>query len=512
MRNFISIFIFSFRILFGEDTLKPPAPQAGNSSQNIGEAIAPTNLSTVNSIYSDFAPYISADGNKLYFASNREGDQEDFYFSDFSDNRWFPAQKLGAPINTNANEGAMAITPDGNTIIFSACGRTDSYGGCDLYISEREANGWSKPKNLGRNINSSGWDAHPSISPDARWLYFSSDRYGGFGGRDIWRVERKPDGSWGKPQNLGYPVNNARDQTSPFIHSDGVTLYFSSAGHGGLGMLDVFKTQIDSTGKWSVPINLGPPVNTPGSDYFFSIPAKGDIIYFASDRQGGYGGFDIYWLPLAEAFRPKIVATLTGTVTDKETGAPLDAEITVERINTGEVLAKPRTNPLSGEFFLVLPAGETYGISVSAEGYVFSSERYDIPLEEGYKELKVDFKLTKIKIGESVEINNIFFDFNSDTLRLESEPELQRALKLLTDYPSLRIEIQGHTDSIGTDAYNKTLSERRAKAVANWLIGHGIDTNRLVIVGLGRAVPASDNVTEEGRQRNRRTEFHIIGN
>jgi outer membrane protein OmpA-like peptidoglycan-associated protein len=496
----------------GDSTFIFEAPVKSPQPQNpIEEIIPPTNLSDVNSIHSDFAPYVSASGDRLYFSSLRESDSENLYVSEFVNNRWQKPYPLGPPINTKANEGSMAISSDGNLIVFTACGRPDTYGGCDLYFSERTLDGWSEPRNLGRNVNSAGWDGHPSISSDGKWLYFSSDRYGGFGGRDIWRAPRK-DSGWGKAENLKYPINNARDQASPFIHPDGTTLYFASAGHGGLGMLDVFKSERDSSGNWSEPVNLGPPVNTPGSDYFFSIPAKGDIIYFASDRRGGYGGFDIYWLPLSEALRPKVVATLAGKVTDRETGAPLDAVITVERIATGEVLAEPRTNPETGEFFIVLPAGETYGISVSAVGYAFSSERYDIPVEEGYQELRMDFKLSRVKVGEIVEMRNIFFDFNSDQLKSESESELQRVLKLLTDYPDLHIEIQGHADSIGTKEYNLDLSKRRAMAVLRWLVDRGVAAKRLKAEGMGDAVPVADNVSEEGRQLNRRTEFHIIGN
>ncbi len=479
-------------------------------SDFLADLASPTNLTTVNTTHSDFAPYVSASGRELYFSSNREGDQEDFFYSEFRDNRWQNAIPIGAPINTDANEGSMAISADGNTIIFTACGRKDGYGGCDLYISERVLEGWSEPRNLGNTVNSSGWDGHPTISADGNFLYYSSDRYGGFGGRDLWRAPKK-DRGWGKAQNLGFPINNARDQTSPFIHPDGTTLYFSSAGHGGLGLLDVFKSQMDSLGKWSDPVNLGPPVNTPGSDYFFSVPAKGDLIYFSSDRLGGYGGFDIYWLPLSDALRPKVVATLSGSVSDKDTKVPLFAQITVERISTGEVLATPETNSETGQFFIVLPAGETYGISVTAEGYAFSSERYDVPVEEGYQELKMDFELSRLVVGESFEIRNIFFDFNSDSLSPESVPELNRAVKLLKDNPELRIEIQGFADSIGTAEYNLDLSNRRAFRVLKYLVDNGIENKRLRAEGFGSAMPVADNVTEEGRRLNRRTEFHIIG-
>lgn len=508
----ILIFLCLAGILYSDSTgITPDTLGKRPGKTNIlADLASPTNMTTANSVFSDFAPYVSASGKELYYSSNRQDEQEDFYISEFRDNRWHTPVSLGSPINTTANEGSMAISADGNTIIFTACGRKDSYGSCDLYISERVVDGWSEPRNLGNNVNSKGWDGHPSISADGNCLYYSSNRYGGFGNRDIWFSAKKERG-WDKAKNIGYPINNARDQASPFIHPDGKTIYFSSAGHGGLGLLDVFKSEVDSSGKWSEPLNLGPPVNTPGSDYFFSVPAKGDLIYFSSDRQGGYGGFDIYRLPLSDALRPKVVATLSGSVRDKDTKMPLFAEITVERIATGEVLATPKTNPETGEFFIVLPAGETYGISVTADGYAFSSERYDIPVEEGYQELKMDFMLSRLVVGESFEIRNIFFDFNSDSLRPESEPELKRAVKLLLDNPKLRIEIQGYADAIGSDEYNLLLSERRAFIVLKYLVDHGIETKRLRAEGYGESMPVADNVSEEGRQLNRRTEFHIIG-
>jgi len=387
------------------------------------------------------------------------------------------------------------------------CGRPDSYGECDIYVSYKEGETWTEPQNLGKNVNSTWWDGHPSLSPSGDTLFFASNRFGGFGGMDIYFTYKTETG-WAKAKNFGYPINNARDQTSPFLHIDGKTLYFSSAGHGGLGGLDVFFTRYDSaTGRWTRPVNLGPPINISGNDYFFSVPGAGDYIYFASDRPGGYGGFDIYSYPLEQWQRPGVVATLVGKVVDAETGKPVASVVTIERLSDGTVVQTLRTDSLTGEFFAVLPAGQIYGISVSAPGYAFASENYEIKMEQGFNELHHTFKLRRIEIGSIVSLVNIFFDFGKYDLRPESEPELQRIYDLMREYPDMKIEVQGFADSIGSTEFNLFLSRMRAKAVRDWLVSHGIDSSRIRYVGYGEE---EQGATEEELQKSRRVQFKII--
>lgn len=469
------------------------------------------NLTAVNSPQSDFAPFIMPDGKTIYFSSSRPNGYggEDIYVTRWDGYRWTPPQNLGMPPNSFANEGSVAITQDGEEMFITICGKSDSYGECDIYVSKRKGDGWGEPRNLGKNVNSSWWDGHPTLSPSGDTLFFASNRFGGYGGLDIYFSVRTEKG-WSKAQNIGYPISNARDQTSPYMAVDGKTLYFSSSGHGGLGGLDVFFTRVDSTtGKWGEPVNLGPPINTSRNDYFFSIPASGELIFFSSDREPGYGGFDIYTYPLALWQRPQVVAILVGKVVDSENGSPIQADVEIERLADGAHLQSIRTDS-TGAFTVVLQAGETYALSASAPGYAFASEKYTIRAEEGYRELSYVFKLTPIKVGGTVELRNIFFDFGKADLRPESISELERVAELMRKYPDMRIEVAGYADSIGTEQFNLYLSRERAKAVAEWLIANGISARRIQYKGYGESNPVAENVSEEGRQLNRRVEFRIL--
>ncbi len=499
--------IFFGVLTFGEedipDSIDTIPPTISTSFQG------PMNISELNSPKSDYAPFIMPDGHTIYFSSIREGGSggEDIYVSYWTMGRWEPPENIGEPINTRFNEGAMCISPNGKEMYLTICGRKDSYGGCDLYVSYRKKKKWSEPRNMGRKINSTWWDGHPSLSPGGDTLYFASDKFGGFGGLDIYYSVCK-DGEWEKPKTLGYPINNARDQTSPLLHLDGRTLYFSSSGHGGFGALDVFLTRLDTIKwEWSEPINIGPPINTSGNDYFFAIPASGHYIYFASDRTEGYGGFDIFSYPLEEWQRPGVVATLMGQVVDAEDGFPILAAVRIERLNDGFILAETTTDSISGHFFTVLRAGETYGISVSAEGYAFSSENYEVKIDEGYNELKHTFRLKKIETGAEIELSNIFFDFAKSELRPESEAELERVVKLLEKYPNMKIEVQGFADSIGSKQFNLFLSRERARAVAEWIINSSISKKRVIYKGFGEE---EQGRTEEELQKSRRAQFLIL--
>jgi outer membrane protein OmpA-like peptidoglycan-associated protein len=311
-----------------------------------------------------------------------------------------------------------------------------------------------------------------------------------------------------KTQKQGFPNHNARDQTSPFLHIDGRTLYFSSSGHGGLGGLDVMLAKKDTlTDQWKAPMLIGKPVSTADNDYFFSIPASGDYIYFASDRQGAYGGFDIYTYPLEQWQRPDIIATLAGKVVDAESGKPVAAKVRIERLKDGSLLQEFDTDSIAGNFFVVLRAGETYGISVSADGYTFASENYEVKIAEGYNELSKTFKLSKIELGSIVELVNLFFDTGKWDLRPESESELKRIDELMKKYKTMKIEVQGFADSVGSSEFNLKLSKFRAKAVKDWLIWHGMAEDRVAYKGFGEEIAGA---TPEELQRSRRVQFVII--
>ena len=498
----IFIACLAVQALFGQALTETTNPLKDHS---------PTNLTEINSSQSDFAPFVVTDGRMVFFASSRPGGNggEDIYFSRLEKGFWTTPQNVGVPVNSKYNEAAVCLSPDGEEMFITICGGSDSYGGCDIYVSSRKGNMWTEPKNLGQKVNSTWWDGHPTLSPSGDTLYFASDRFGGFGGLDIYYTYKTLKG-WSKPSNLGFPINNARDQTSPFLHIDGKTLYFSSAGHGGLGGLDVAMSRLDSiTNKWNEPLNIGPPVNTSGNDYFFSVPGSGEFIYFASDRQAGYGGFDLYSFPLESWQKPQVVATLIGKVVDSETNAAVVlADVKIERLSDGKIMQELKTDSLSGKFFVVLPAGEMYGISVSAEGYAFSSENYEIKIQEGYNELSHTFKLNKVKVGSVVQLANLFFDFAKWELRKESESELKRVQDLLKKYPEMKIEVQGFADSVGNAEFNKKISTFRAKAVADWLTWNGTNKDRVSYKGFGEEVLGT---SEEAMQASRRVQFQIMG-
>jgi len=471
----------------------------------------PINLSSINSPYADFAPYISADGKTMYFSSSRPGGigGEDIWVTHFESGTWTTPQCLGEPVNSPLNEGSMCISSDGRMLIFTLCFDKASYGSCDLYYSVLTSTGWSAPQNMGSIVNSTEWDGHPSLSSDGKKLYFASKRRGGYGGIDLW-VTELVDGRWTQPKNLKYPINTARDEISPFIHADGKTLYFSSSGHGGYGGFDVFKVSMREDGSWGEIINLGTPINTSGDDYFFSIPASGDFIFISSDRPGGLGDRDIYSFPLAELVRPRVVVSVSGKVVDKYTGKSVKALITAEDLVTREKVAQTESNPEDGSYYIVLPWGSLYGVTVEADNYAFHSENFDLTGTAAYKEYSVNFELQPVKVGENIILNNIFFDFDKSDIRPESFPELDRAVELLKKYPNIKVEIWGFADSIGTREYNLRLSERRANSVRDYLISKGISGDRLQARGFGFDNPVAPNTTEEGRQKNRRTEFHIV--
>lgn len=473
--------------------------------------VEPVNITELNSPDGDFAPYVSIDGKIIYFSSNRRGGLggDDIWYAPLENGRPGKPQNIGAPIDSKYNEGTIAFSPDGKRCYLTICGRPDSYGGCDIYYSELTKDGWSEPKNIGRYVNSRDWDGHPCVSADGEWLYFSSERYGGYGGKDLYRIRLDTDTPT-KAENLGYPINNARDQVSPFIHPDGKTLYFASSGHGGLGMLDIVKSTIGKDGKWGAPVNLGAPINTSENDYFFTVPTEGDIIYFASARAGGYGATDIYSYPLEASLRPAAVATLSGKVVDKETGKPVAATVVVEDLETGKVLFNRETKPETGEFFVVLPAGRRYGISVDADGYTFASQSFEIKPEEGFQSLSRMFKITPVQAGASVTLNNIFYDFGKAELRPESYSELDRVLKLFQNYPDMRIEVIGYADSIGSTEYNLDLSKRRAEAVRHYLLENGVKAEQVIARGVGEELPTGEIKSRADLKKSRRVEFNII--
>lgn len=475
----------------------------------------PINMgSKVNSSQDEYLPVVTADEETLIF-TRKASNNEDFFTSVKNAAQWSAAKSLSPNINTfEFNEGAQCISPDGNYLFFTGCNRPDGLGRCDIYISKWEGTEWSRPFNIGAPVNTPGWESQPSISADGRTLYFVSTRAGGKGGYDIWRSELRTDATWSVPVNMGADINTAYDEQSPFIHPDDETLYFSSNGWPGLGNKDLFvsrrKKQQQTPAGWGKPQNLGYPINTSGEESGLSISSSGKLAFFASDQKGGLGGFDIYSFEMPENLRPAAVTYVKGRVFDKITKAPLDAKIQIINIKSDAVTFDDIADPAAGEFLATMTPGNSFALNVSKDGYLFYSQNFTPDLKQAITPYLIEIPLQKIEVGGMVVLNNIFFETNRFDLRPESKTELNQLIHFLNENPGVFIEIAGHTDHVGDDKSNLLLSENRSRTVYDFLISKNIQAARLSFKGYGESKPVTDNSTEENRKNNRRTEFKIL--
>ncbi len=484
----------------------------------------PINLGdSVNSELDEYWPSLTADEQTLFItrlvpinkqqpASELNG-QEDFYYSKKQpDGSWGTAKPLGYPINTPNNEGAPTVSADGQSYYFTACNRKDGYGKCDIYFSKRIGEKWTKPVNIGEPVNSRYWESQPSISADGQRLFFVSGRPGGKGQLDIWVSHLQPDGKWGNPVNLGDSVNTPFKEMSPFIHPDGKTLYFSSDGWIGMGGDDLFVThQMGNDTSWTKPQNLGYPINTNGDEIGLIVNTRGNMAMFSSRREQGKGR-DIFEFDLPEDLRPDLVTYVSGKVYDAKTKRPLGTQIELYDLATSKRVALLNSNEGDGSFLVCLPSKKDYALNIQKTGYLFHSENFSLKNPKGVlKNFHLDVPLEPIAIGSRVVLKNIFFETDSYELKPESKTELDKLIAFMTQNPKVKIEISGHTDTQGTAAHNKVLSENRAKAVYNYLVKNSIDKTRMSYKGYGYDKPIATNDTEAGRALNRRTEFKVVG-
>lgn len=489
-----------------------------NIKQN--EITKPINLGpNVNSPYHELAPIITSDGRRLYFT--REGHpanfgtqkRQDIWFSDVNETGEFqPSQILPPPINNEQHNFAFAVSSDGSSILLGNVYRTDGTMEKGISISRFNGLEWEFPKKLEieelENLNEK---TAIFLAANGKILILSIEDSNSFGGLDLYVSFLKDDGKWSKPKNLGPMINTADNETSPFLAYDNVTLYFSTSGYPGYGSLDIFVTKrLDSTWeKWSEPINIGSIINTSSWDAYFTIPASGDYGYFVSTNNS-YGKEDIFKIYLPKALQPEPVVLISGRVLNKKTNQPLEATIQYETLPDGKVIGIARSNPLTGEYKIVLPGGSKYGYHATADSFLSINENIDTRYELRYQEITKDLFLVPIEIGGSIRLNNIFFEYNDYKLLPDSYSELNRLVKLLDENPALVVEISGHTDNIGSPSYNLNLSLKRAEEVANYLFEKGIKRDRIVVRGFGEKLPIASNETEEGRKMNRRVEFKII--
>src|SRR3989344_5384307 len=480
------------------------------------------------------SPVNSLDGSALYFTSRRgwlNGSSnkgidtrinqlpEDIYVSyrDF-DGTWTEPTRMEF-CDSIQNEATMAVSPDERRIYLYQ----DTQGNGDVFYSDFSTNRFQEVTHFeNRNVNSASWETHCTVTPDGQNMYFVSDRKGGFGGRDIYRIVKLPDGEWSNPVNMGPGINGPFDEESPFIAVDNKTLYYSSNGNKSMGGFDVFVTVRDENNVWSDPINLGYPLNSTGDDLFYTTTVDGMTGYLTSFRVDGFGEKDIYEVQ-NDYLGMKNIAVLKGKI-NTVGGKPLpeDVSITLRCTNCGDPFDRkvfPRMR--DGVFLSSLEPCREYEMIFSYEGgkQEFHKETFDTDCEkqyqEVYREVWLDTDLTTI-----IDIKPIYFDYNKSNIRPDAKVELDKIVKIMKENPGIKIELGSHTDSRGTDESNRALSDRRAKSSAAYIVSQGVASNRIIGKGYGESKlivtdsaisgMGTDAEKEAGHQKNRRTEFLIV--
>ena len=464
----------------------------------------------VNRFQFQYLPVLTIDGRTLIYTGRKdEHSDEDIFISQFDGENWTEGESISNVINSPYNEGACSISADGRILVLTACEGRQTVGNCDLYISTKQGEEWSKLKNLGKTVNSRFWDSQPSLSADGKTLFFVSRRPGGEGGRDIW-MSRFVNEKWTEPENLGAPINTKRDETTPFIHVDDSTLFFSSNGHVGMGGYDLYKSVRDEKG-WTTPQNLGYPLNTFHDEVSLFASSDGHEIFFTKER---LENSKIVWSKIIrhhlsedERYVP-MVNYLTGNVYEFGTDKPVNAELKIIDLNRREASYLTESDPVTGRYFAVLPNGTDYGIFIEKQGYLFEEVSFETTISG--KTDTLDFFLKPIASGASIVLRNIYFEFDSDQLQKKSFESIERVIELMRTNPKIRIEISGHTDNVGSPEYNLDLSKRRARTVYEEIVSRGIDLWRVSYKGLGQTQPLNENVSESEKSQNRRIEFRIL--
>lgn len=515
---------------------------------------------SINTAYPEFSPVISADNRVLFFTSRRPdsyGDKtdasgyhyEDIYYSKREyGGDWQESENIQQPINTNSHDATVGLAPDGKSLL-TYKGISAKNG--DIFITrEKEDGTWEEPKSIGKNINTKYHESCATLSFDEKTLFFVSDQPGGLGMHDIyvayWDEEKQ---EWGKPQNLGPTVNTEFEEKGAFYHSGNKTLYFSSDGHNNMGGLDIFKTTYDEeTGKWSEPVNLGYPINTPDDDIYFVVTGNERYAYYSSVREGGYGEKDIYLItflgekkePLLasselletdfasteeivmvdEFEKPKLVF-FKGIVKDGKTKQGIPATVTVTNESTGEIVTEMTSNP-DGSFEIPLEAGNNYTFTASGKKYTVQAKTIETSKKDAGSEKNVELELFAPTTGTEFTLNNIYYDFDKTDLKNASIVELDKLVLIMKENPGMVIQLTGHTDRRGPSSYNQKLSKKRAEAVKEYLVNKGISADRIMTDGKGETDPAvsgseidsmeSKEEKEAAHAKNRRTVVKIVRN
>jgi len=484
---------------------------------NLNTGLVKENLGTnVNTEYDDLGPHISADGRTIiygieYSPENTGGKQdgEDIWITTTKDGKtWSRRMNMGPPLNdTNVNNLA-AVSADNNLLLFC---KTDGF-----QIRKRIKEGWSQPEYLNVKFKNEATTMEGNLSFDGKAILFTSklpqnvNYRADVNEKDIYVTVQDKQGNWSNPINLGKQINTAEDELSPFLAADGRTLYFSSSGHPGYGSQDIYMSKRIGNGwtTWTEPINLGPEINGPGFDAYYTIPASADYAYMVSNYNS-YGASDLVRVKLPDVIKPDPVVLLLGRTLNARTKDPVSADILFEDLSANKEVGKAISDPTTGSYRITLPRGAKYGIHAAAKGYISVNENLELLSLAQYTELEKDLFLVPIEVGQSIQLNNVFFEQGRPVLKPESFPELNRLVQIMLDNPTLKIEISGHTDNVGNKDALMKLSQDRVVAVRTYIEKKGIRKDRMDGKGYGATQPIAPNDTEANRQRNRRVEFRI---
>lgn len=469
---------------------------------------------TVNAFAMQYFPVMTADELELIFTRRVGGgnnDDEDLVVCrKDSLGRWQPPVSLSPNINSPMNEGTCTISADGRQLIFTSCIGRRGYGSCDLFESRKVGDEWTRPVNLGPEVNSPAWESQPSLSSDGRTLFFVSDRRGGLGKKDIYVSYKLENGRWTKAENLGDKINTPYDEISPFIHVNGRTLFVASNGLPGFGGYDLYRSDYEN-GAWTAMENFGSPVNNHEDQFSLFITRDGQRGFYSHEDNNKVNSSILFEISVPAELQLKYKSNyVKGIVRDAQTKKPLGARVELFNINKNVLTSYVQADSVTGEYLMVLTQGADYALYVSHPGYLFKSLNFNYEVQENLVPILLDVNLDGVKTGASAVLNNIFFDLNKYDLKEKSVTELDKVIRFLTENPSIRVEISGHTDNLGTAAYNLQLSLKRAQAVSSYLVAHGIDQGRVTQKGYGAQKPLAPNDTEENRQINRRIEFRLI--
>jgi outer membrane protein OmpA-like peptidoglycan-associated protein len=522
----------------------------GKTLTDVPVALTITNLGPViNSEFDDHSPVLSADESVLIFTSKRKGPysgdpgsdgqyDENIYISYNDSGVWTPPVSIGENINTPDHEASIGLSVDGQKLFIY---KPDEDG--SIYVSDLVGDTWQAPVKLGPTINTKYRETDACLSPDGNKLYFTSDRKGGYGGLDIYVSYKLANGGWSEAKNLGPAINTKEDERAPFMHADGVTLFFSSKGHGGLGGFDIFSSKLNEFNTWSKPENLGYPINTSADDVFYILSADRKRAYYASNKENGYGKTDIYVIGLKEAETPNITV-MTGKIYICRGSLP-EVSITVMDSKTEEVVGIYTPNSKTGKFLFVLNKGGHYKVVFEAFGKIISQELLVVPEDAAYQQL---YKAVQIPVDppckdeelatleeeeytegvnidnidengiiydQSIKIENILFPSNQTQL-LENNSSLNKLADYLANNPQAVIEIGAYADASGKAAYNFNLSAKRGVSIKDYLLKRKAKPEQFVVVSYGEENPIAFNKNpdgtwnKEGQKYNRRIEFRVI--